>query len=158
MQSVEHVSSRGAPYFVRARNKTTRLMLAAQCRRMTTPQPRTGLDRIVHAFGYSLAGLRAAILNESAFRQETALALLLIPTAFWVGQSWVEVSLLVGSVVFVLVVELLNTAVEAVVDRIGPETHELSGRAKDVASAAVLLSLMASGGIWLGAFWHRFLA
>jgi diacylglycerol kinase (ATP) len=123
---------------------------------MTTSQPRSGIDRIIHAFGYSLAGLRAAIRNESAFRQETCLAIFLLPTAFWLGTTWAEVALLAGSVLFVLVVELLNTAVEAVVDRIGTEAHELSGRAKDVASAAVLLSLITSGGIWLAAIWHHF--
>ena len=115
---------------------------------------RVGLDRVWHALGYSLAGLRAA-WGETAFRQEALCAMVLIPTAFWLGRNWVETVLLVGSVVFVLVVELLNTAVESVVDRVGPEWHALAERAKDVGSAAVLLSLIASGGVWLTALLNR---
>ncbi|MBV8502378.1 MAG: diacylglycerol kinase [Paucibacter sp.] len=116
---------------------------------------RTGLDRILHAFGYSVAGLKGAYAGESAFRQETWLTLIAIPLAFWLGRGWVEVSLLIGSLVVVLIVELLNSAIEAVVDRVSFELHDLSKRAKDIASAAVLLSLLMAGGIWAAALWNR---
>lgn len=116
---------------------------------------RTGLDRIIRAAGYSWAGLRKAYTGESAFRQETWLAVLLLPAAFWLGQGWVETALLAGSVIGVMIVELLNSAIEAVVDRVGYEMHELAARAKDIASAAVLLSLLLCGGIWLAALWAR---
>ena len=101
---------------------------------------RKGLSRIFHAGGYSIAGLKAG-WGETAFRQEALLAIFLIPAAFWLGQTWVEVSLLCGSVIFVMVVELLNTGIETAIDRIGTEWHALSKRAKDMGSAAVLLSL-----------------
>ena len=116
---------------------------------------RTGLDRILHAAGYSWAGLRAAYLGESAFRQETWLTILGLPLAFWVGRDWVQVALLAGSLILVLIVELLNSAVEAVVDRVSFELHDLSKRAKDIASAAVLLSLVLAGGIWAAAIWQH---
>lgn len=119
---------------------------------------RTGLDRIRHAAGYSLDGLCSAYRGESAFRQETWLAVILLPLAFWLGRSWVETALLAGSVVMVLVVELLNSAVEATVDRISFELHELAKRAKDFGSAAVFLSLALTGAIWAAALWHRFMA
>ncbi len=119
---------------------------------------RTGLDRVLRALGYSVEGLRAALRHESAFRQETALALAMLPAAFWLGRGWVEVALLAGSVLLVLIVELLNSAIEAVVDRVSFELHELSKRAKDIASAAVLLSLLLCGGVWAAALYHRFLA
>ncbi|WP_338413110.1 diacylglycerol kinase [uncultured Sphaerotilus sp.] len=118
---------------------------------------RTGLDRIRHAAGYSLEGLTSAYRGESAFRQETWLALVLIPLAFWLGQTWVETALLGGSVVMVLIVELLNSAVEATVDRISFELHELAKRAKDFGSAAVFLALAVTGAIWAAALWHRFM-
>jgi diacylglycerol kinase (ATP) len=121
----------------------------------TNPQKqRKGLNRVLHAGGYSLAGLRAG-WGETAFRQEALLALVLLPTALWVGRSWLETAMLGGVVVLVLVVELLNTAVESAIDRIGPEWHDLSKRAKDMGSAAVLLSLLLCGGTWLGAVWAR---
>lgn len=116
---------------------------------------RTGLNRVWHATGYSLTGLRAAYLGESAFRQEAWLALLMCPTALLLGRNWVETALLAGSVVLVLIVELLNSAVEATVDRVGFEVHELSRRAKDIASAAVFLSLLLCAGIWATALWQR---
>ncbi len=119
---------------------------------------RTGLDRIVHAAGYSITGLASAYRHENAFLQETWLALVLLPLAFWLGRDWTEVALLAGSVVLVMLVELLNSAIEAVVDRISFERHELSGRAKDYGSAAVLLALLLCGGIWAAALWQRFLA
>jgi diacylglycerol kinase (ATP) len=115
---------------------------------------RGGLSRMWHAFGYSLAGLRAG-WGETAFRQEALAAMVLVPAAFWVGQTWVETALLAGSVVWVMVVELLNTGIETAIDRIGPEWHDLSKRAKDMGSAAVLLSLLACILIWLAALWSR---
>jgi diacylglycerol kinase (ATP) len=118
---------------------------------------RTGLDRIRHAAGYSLEGLSSAYRGESAFRQETWLAVVLLPLAFWLGQTWVETALLASSVVMVLIVELLNSAVEATVDRISFELHELAKRAKDFGSAAVFLALAVTGAIWAAALWHRFL-
>jgi diacylglycerol kinase (ATP) len=124
---------------------------------MTNPHKgRTGLDRIVRAAGYSIDGLAMAYRGESAFRQEFWLAVILLPTAFWLGRSWVEVALLAGSVLLVLIVELLNSGIEAAIDRISFEMHDLSKRAKDLASAAVLLSLLLCGGIWLAALWQRF--
>ena len=116
---------------------------------------RTGFNRMWHAAGYSLAGLRAG-WEEAAFRLEACLAFLMVPLAFWVGATWVEIALLAGSVLLVLSIELLNTAVEAAIDRIGPERHPLSKRAKDMGSAAVFLSLFIAGGIWATALW-RFL-
>jgi diacylglycerol kinase (ATP) len=116
---------------------------------------RQGLNRILHAGGYSVQGLIAG-WGETAFRQEAILAMVMVPLAFWLGQSWIETALLAGSVVLVLIVELLNTCVESAIDRIGPEWHDLSKRAKDMGSAAVLLSLLLCAGMWLGALWHRF--
>ena len=116
---------------------------------------RTGFDRVWHATGFSMAGLRAG-WGETAFRQEVLAAVVLVPAAFWLGRGWTEVALLAGSVLVVLVVELLNTGIEAAIDRIGPEWHELSKRAKDMGSAAVLLTLLLCGGIWLAALYQRF--
>ena len=116
---------------------------------------RTGLSRVLHAGGYSLQGL-AAGWGETAFRQEALAAMVLVPVAFFIGRSWVEVALLVGSVLLVMIVELLNTGIESSIDRIGPEWHALSKRAKDMGSAAVLLSLLLCGGIWLAALWAFF--
>lgn len=101
----------------------------------------TGLRRIVNAARYSVIGLHAAWKHEAAFRQECTLAALLIPLAFWLGETAVARSLLVGSCLIVLITELLNSAIEAAVDRMGPERHELSARAKDLGSAAVFVSL-----------------
>jgi diacylglycerol kinase (ATP) len=115
---------------------------------------RKGFSRLTHAFGYSLAGLRAG-WAETAFRQEAIASFLLLPLAFWLGRSWVEVALLAGSVILVMVVELLNTSVESAIDRIGPEWHDLSKRAKDMGSAAVLLSLLVCAGVWCAALWTR---
>jgi diacylglycerol kinase (ATP) len=116
----------------------------------------TGLRRIVNATFFSLAGLRAAWLHESAFRQETLLCVVLIPAAFWVGQTAVERSLLIGSCLLVLIVELLNSGVEAVVDRVGDEHHDLAGRAKDLGSAAVFVSLALVLVVWGFIAWARF--
>jgi diacylglycerol kinase (ATP) len=117
---------------------------------------RTGVDRIRHAAGYSVQGLHSAYRHENAFYQETWLALVLVPLAFWVGRNWVEVGLLAGSVVMVMVAELLNSAVEATVDRISLDHHPLSKRAKDYGSAAVFLALSVCGGLWTAALWQRF--
>lgn len=120
----------------------------------TSVEPkRQGLPRVWHAFFYSIEGLRAG-WREPAFRQEAILAALILPGAWWLGKSWLEVVVLIAVVVMVLVVELLNTAVESSIDRVGPEWHPLSKRAKDTASAAVLLSLLLCGGVWLSALWR----
>ena len=115
---------------------------------------RTGASRMWHALGYSVAGLRSG-WGETAFRQEALAAIVMIPLAFWLGQTWVETALLAGSVMLVMMVELLNTGIETAIDRIGPEWHDLSKRAKDMGSAAVLLSLVLCLGIWLAAAWTR---
>jgi diacylglycerol kinase (ATP) len=123
---------------------------------MTNPfKGRTGLDRVMRATGYSWAGLKTAYLGESAFRQEAWFAAVLLPAAFWVGRSWAETALLAGSVTLVLIVELLNSGIEAAIDRVSFELHDLSKRAKDLASAAVFLSLMLCAAIWVGAIWNR---
>lgn len=103
---------------------------------------RSGLRRIVNAFGYSKAGLAAAYRNEAAFRQEVLLAALMIPLALFLPASGTGRALMIGSVMLVLVVELLNSAVEAVVDRVSLENHALAKRAKDIGSAAVMLALV----------------
>lgn len=118
------------------------------------PPRRTGLARLWHATLYSLAGLRAG-WGEPAFRQEALLALVLVPLACWLGQGWVETALLAGSALLVLVVELLNSGIEAAIDRVGTDWHPLSKRAKDLGSAAVMISLLLLAGIWLAALWHR---
>jgi diacylglycerol kinase (ATP) len=116
----------------------------------------TGIRRIVNATFFSIAGLRAAWRNEAAFRQECALAVVLTPTAFWLGQTAVERSLLIGTVWLVLIVELLNSAVEATVDRVGMDHHKLSGRAKDLGSAGVFVSLLLTLLVWVMIGWERF--
>ena len=107
-----------------------------------------GLQRLIDASRYSWKGLQAAMLNEAAFRQELFIGLVLLPCAFWLGHSAVEYALLIGSLILVLIVEILNSAIEAVVDRTGDEFHELSGRAKDMGSAAVMLALLNVFVIW----------
>jgi diacylglycerol kinase (ATP) len=116
-----------------------------------------GLERLRRAAGYSLNGLRAAFTGEKAFRQECACAVVMLPAAFWVGTTWTETALLTGSVMLVLIVELLNSSIEAAVDRISLDRHPLAKRAKDVGSAAVFLALVNAAGIWAAALWHRFL-
>lgn len=116
---------------------------------------RKGLNRVLHAGRYSIQGLFAG-WGETAFRQEAILAMALVPLSFWLGQGWVETALLAGTVLLVMIVELLNTCIESAIDRIGPEWHDLSKRAKDMGSAAVLLSLLLCLGVWVGALWHRF--
>jgi len=109
----------------------------------------TGLRRIIKAAGYSWAGFKAAFKHEAAFRQELALCLILIPVGLWLGQNGVEYALLIGSLLLVLIIELINSAIEAVVDRFGGEQHELSGRAKDIGSAAVFVALLNAALIWV---------
>ena len=118
---------------------------------------RTGFNRVWHAAGYSMAGLRAG-WDEAAFRLEACLSFVMLPLAFWVGRSWVEVALLAGSVLIVMMVELLNTGIVAAIDRIGLERHVLSKRAKDMGSAAVFLSLLLAGGVWAAGLWNFFFA
>ena len=109
----------------------------------------TGIRRIINATGYSLKGLGAAFKHEAAFRQELVLVAILLPLAVYLGQNGLERAVMIGSLLLVLIVELLNSAVECVVDRIGEEHHELSGRAKDIGSAAVFLSLLNVTVVWL---------
>ena len=118
---------------------------------------RRGLNRVWHATGYSIAGLRAG-WHETAFRQEAIASIVLVPAAFWLGRSWVETVLLAGTVILIMIVELLNTGIETAIDRIGPEWHDLSKRAKDMGSAAVLLSLLLCAGTWALALFQRFTA
>lgn len=118
---------------------------------------RRGLSRMRHALGYSFDGLRAG-WHETAFRQEALAALVLLPLSLWIGRHWMETALLAGSVLLVLIVELLNTGIETAIDRIGPEWHDLSKRAKDMGSAAVLLSLLLCAGIWAAAIYQRLIA
>lgn len=112
-----------------------------------------GLVRLFNALGYSRDGLLAAWKNEAAFREEVLLAALMIPLAFILGRSGADRALLVGSVLLVLIVEILNSAVEAVVDKASPEKHELAKRAKDMGSAAVLLALLNGAAVWGLVLW-----
>ena len=110
---------------------------------------KTGLQRLINATRYSLAGLTAATRNEDAFRQELLLAAVLVPVGLWLGHSGTDKALLVGSVLLLLIVELLNSAIEAAVDRVSLEDHALAKRAKDIGSAAVMLSLVNLAAVWL---------
>ncbi|WP_020559951.1 diacylglycerol kinase [Thiofilum flexile] len=114
------------------------------------PKAKHGMDRLTNALRYSRQGLQAAWREEAAFREEAIVVMLSIPLAWWLGDTPLERVLLIASVLLVLIVELLNSAIEAVVDRIGTEQHELAGRAKDMGSAAVLLTIFLSILIWLG--------
>jgi diacylglycerol kinase (ATP) len=122
---------------------------------MTTMNKNKGLRRLLLAAGYSIKGLRTAWRQEAAFRQELILAMLLAPIALWLDFSVMERLLLIAVLVLVLVVELLNSAIEAAIDRIGPERHKLSGQAKDLGSAAVLLSLLLAAGVWTSLLWSH---
>ena len=106
------------------------------------------IARLIRAVGYSCRGLRDAFLDEPAFRQEVILAVVLIPVAVWLGENAIERALMIGALLLVLIVELLNSAIESVVDRIGSERHDLSRKAKDLASAAVFVSLALVVVIW----------
>jgi diacylglycerol kinase (ATP) len=121
---------------------------------MSSPEPMArekprGLTRILRAAGASWKGLLGAYREEAAFRQELGLSVLVIPLGLWLGRTGVERALLVAPMLLVLIVELLNSAVEATVDRIGLERHVLAGLAKDIGSAAVLLSFVLLGVVWL---------
>lgn len=107
-----------------------------------------GWRRVIYAFGYSMQGFRACFKHEEAFRQEVFVLTFLIPLALWLGDSPVERAMLVGSLIIVPIVELLNSAIEANVDRVGMERHKLSARAKDIASAAVFASIAFTLIIW----------
>ncbi|ANQ15876.1 diacylglycerol kinase [Vibrio natriegens] len=117
----------------------------------------TGVKRIIKATGYSIQGLKAAFKHEAAVRQELALLSIAVILACLVDVGMIERILLIGVVVLVLIVELLNSAIEAVVDRIGVERHELSGRAKDIGSAAVMVALTFAGFTWLYILTSRYL-
>jgi diacylglycerol kinase (ATP) len=109
----------------------------------------TGFTRIIKATGYSWQGVRAAYRHEAAFRQEIWLCCVMIPLGLYLGDNGIEKALLVSSVILLPLVEILNSALEAVVDRFGGEQHELSGRAKDMASAAVVLALILTATVWI---------
>lgn len=115
----------------------------------------SGIKRLINATRFSVKGIRAAWHHEEAFRQEIILACILIPVSFWLGVTTAERALLIFSIFLVLVVELLNSAIEAVVDRIGEEYHPLSGQAKNMGSAAVFFSLTAGAIIWGMMIWKR---
>ncbi|MCD8496942.1 MAG: diacylglycerol kinase [Alphaproteobacteria bacterium] len=115
---------------------------------MSAPENNTGVRRIFNAFFFSMHGLKACFRTEEAFRQEVYLAAVMIPAAFWVGSNITETVLLISAVAFVLIVEMLNTAVERAIDRISFEKHELSKEAKDMGSAAVFMALVLAGFIW----------
>ncbi|MBT8098450.1 MAG: diacylglycerol kinase [Gammaproteobacteria bacterium] len=115
-----------------------------------------GIRRIVRAAKFSAQGFALAWRHEAAFRQELVLAVLMTPLALWLGQTAVERAALIATLFIVLIVELLNSAIEAAIDRHGDEQHELSGRAKDMGSAAVLVSLMLVVLVWSAIAWQRF--
>jgi diacylglycerol kinase (ATP) len=125
---------------------------------MTNPHKgHTGLGRVARATRHSLNGLVAAYRHESAFRQECWGAAVVVPFAPWLGRSWVETTLLMATVMVVLIVELLNSSLEAAIDRVSLDLHDLSRHAKDVASAAVFLSLVLWAAVWFSALWQRLL-
>lgn len=109
---------------------------------------KTGLRRLINAFGYSMDGIKAAYHNEDAFRQEVLMAIVLIPLALYLGDGAVAKALMIASVLLVIIVELLNSAIEATVDRISLENHQLAKRAKDIGSAAVLITLVNLAVVW----------
>lgn len=115
---------------------------------------RKGFTRVFYALRYSCEGLKAG-WQEAAFRQESIAAVILSPAAFWLGTSWIEIAVLLACLVLVLVVELLNTGIESAIDRIGDDWHALAKKAKDVGSAAVLLTLLLCAGVWGAALIHR---
>jgi len=127
---------------------------------MLVPVPmkpgRTGLGRIIDATGHSVRGLHAAFVNEAAFRQELALSAILLAVSFWLARNVMDWILLVAPLTLLLIVELLNSAIEAAVDRIGKDRHVLAGRAKDMGSAAVMLCLFLALLCWGAVAWDRF--
>lgn len=116
---------------------------------MSPPLNHTGIKRLINAFFYSVEGFRACFRTEEAFRQEIYLTALMVPAAFWIGDTNVEQIVLLGSVVLVLITEILNTAVERAIDRISTDRHTLSKEAKDMGSAAVFMALVFCGFAWL---------
>jgi diacylglycerol kinase (ATP) len=121
---------------------------------MGKPENNTGIRRLFNAFFFSMHGYKACFKTEEAFRQEVILSVILIPLAFFVADNGIELSLLLGSVLIVLIVELLNTGIERAIDRISFERHELSKEAKDVGSAAVLTSLLLLGITWFSILFY----
>lgn len=109
----------------------------------------TGINRWIKALGFTWQGLKATYKHEEAFRQEVLLLIVCIPFALWLGNNGMQIALLIGSVLLLLIVELLNSAIEAVVDRFGGEIHELSGRAKDMGSAAVFIAMLNVFLVWI---------
>jgi diacylglycerol kinase (ATP) len=119
---------------------------------------RKGFIRLIDATRFSIYGFKAAWRDEAAFRQELIAVLILLPLAFWLGTTALQRAVLIFSALLMLIVELLNSAIEAVVDRIGLEDHPLSGQAKDMGSAAILVTLIAGGAVWVLIAWERFTA
>ena len=120
------------------------------CAAMESPyKGKTGLARLINAIGYSFSGLAEAVRNEDAFRMELVVAAIALPVGLWLGPTGIAKALLVGSVLIVLVVELLNSAIEAAVDRMSLEDHPLAKRAKDLGSAAVMVALVNAAAVWL---------
>lgn len=117
----------------------------------------TGITRIIKALGFSMKGLKASWQHESAFRQETMLAMVMLPAAFWLARTPAELMLLIMTLFLVVITEVLNSAIEAVVDRISNDHHQLAGRAKDMGSAAVFLSLTMTAVIWGILIFDRFI-
>ena len=117
-----------------------------------------GINHVFKAFGYSMKGLRAAWQFEEAFRLELFAMIIMLPAALWLGGNGVERALLVGSLLLVLIIELINSAIEAVVDRVSIEHHTLAGRAKDIGSAAVFMALMNVTAVWGFILYDRFVA
>ena len=120
---------------------------------MGKPAGNVGLRRLINAAGFSWQGLCAAVRHEAAFRQELLASLVIVPLALWLGDTGLERALLLAVWLLVLIVELLNSGIEAVVDRISAERHELAGRAKDLGSAAVLLALLNAAAVWILVLW-----
>jgi diacylglycerol kinase (ATP) len=114
------------------------------------------IGHIINAFRYTFDGLKSAWKNELAFRGEVVVAIIMIPLGIWLGQSAVEQALLIASILLILLTELVNSALEAVVDRIGPERHELSKRAKDMGSAAAFISMVTAALVWIIIAFDRF--
>ena len=118
----------------------------------------TGFGRVIKAFKCSMLGFSAAIKHESAFRQELLLAAILLPISFFIASTGTQLALLIGALIIVLLAEIINSAIEAAVDRVGTEHHELSGRAKDLGSSAVFLALTLCFVIWAGIIYDVFFA
>ncbi len=122
--------------------------LTKKLREIMAAQGVSGVKRLFKATGYSFSGLKVAFKNEAAFRQELLLIVIFVPVAFWFGDGNIEKVLLVSSLLLILIVELINSAIESTIDRVGSEQHELSGRAKDIGSAAVFLALINAAFVW----------